>query len=99
MLPIAQQKHIIPEEKNYIPMINVIHYFVRFSVIPHSKKNAFNPSYVIIFENALDDLVQKIRRNELVYICSREVIGERLTTKLDYTSVITATESSPQAVL
>ena len=39
---------------------------------------AFNPVDQVILEGSLDDLVEYVRGNELVYICPRELCSERL---------------------
>jgi hypothetical protein len=39
---------------------------------------ALNPHNKVVFEGAFDDLMEKIRREELVDVCMRKVVGEGL---------------------
>ena len=61
-----------------VPAVYFIQKLLRigFSVLDHEV--LAYPCYQMVFEAALDDLMEEVRREQLVYIGTRKVIRERL---------------------
>ena len=62
----------------HVPSVNLSQQFVPLAPAIFATQVIFNPSDEVIFERALDELVEDVRRNELVDIRSREVVCKGL---------------------
>jgi hypothetical protein len=63
---------------NSIPAINIIHDFFALCWAVCCKHVLPDPLHKMVFESPFDDLMEKIRRDQLVDIGAWEVIGEGL---------------------
>ena len=62
----------------HIPSVNLSQQFVPLAPAIFATQVIFNPSDEVIFERALDELVEDIWCKDLMDICTRKVISEWL---------------------
>ena len=62
----------------HIPSVNLSQQFVPLAPAIFATQVIFNPSDEVIFERALDELVEEIRRNDFMNVCTGKMSGERL---------------------
>lgn len=70
-------------------MVDIIQNFIRLFLAMHESQILLNPLYQMIFEHALDELVEYVWCKQFVNVCSREFAGERLM----YMSIVLLNES------
>lgn len=63
-------------------MVNIIHDFLCVCCTMRSNQVILDPGNEVIFECALDHLMEKIGRNEFMNVCSRKIVGEWLSKKM-----------------
>ena len=62
----------------HIPSVNLSQQFVPLAPAIFATQVIFNPSDEVIFERALDELVEEVAQEELVYVRLRKSCSERL---------------------